>query len=175
MACNSIQLSNIARDCEANVGGIKKVLLTNWAEGMFSTDASGQSITAITTGHTWYSYEFRKGTGSLTSTLNVDEAAGTNFVQTDLLMQFSRMETSKRTAIAALSIGEVAGLVLDCNGKWWAIGFDEPATSSAASAQSGVARTDSNHYEITLTDISKSYPYEVPSNLVEALTPSNGD
>ena len=27
MACNSIQLANIARDCEANVGGIKKVWL----------------------------------------------------------------------------------------------------------------------------------------------------
>lgn len=38
MACNSIQLANIARDCEANVGGIKKVWLTNYADDMFQLD-----------------------------------------------------------------------------------------------------------------------------------------
>ena len=74
MACNSIQLANIARDCEANVGGIKKVWLTNYADDMFQLDTSGSSITGVTSGKTWYTYEFRKGTGSLTSNLNVDEA-----------------------------------------------------------------------------------------------------
>ena len=71
MACNSIQLANIARDCEANVGGIKKVWLTNYADDMFQLDSSGSSITGVTSGKTWYTYEFRKGTGSLTSNLNV--------------------------------------------------------------------------------------------------------
>ena len=169
MACNSIQLANIARDCEANVGGIKKVWLTNYADNMFQLDASGASITGVTSGKSWYTYEFRKGTGSLTSNLNVDEAAGTNFIQSDLVLQFSRMETAKRTAIAALSIGEVCGIVLDCNGKYWALGFDEPVTSSAGVGQTGVARTDSNNYQITLTDISKSYPYEVAKSVVDSL------
>lgn len=176
MACNSIQLANIARDCEANVGGIKKVWLTNYADNMFktSTDASGQtSVTAVTSGTTWYTYEFRKGTGSLTSNLNVDEAAGTNFIQSDLVMQFSRMETGKRTAIAALSIAEVCGIVLDCNGKYWALGFDEPVTPSAGVGQTGTARTDSNNYQITLSDFSKSYPYEVESGVVSGLTIGN--
>lgn len=173
MACNSIQLANIARDCEANVGGIKKVWLTNYEADMFKLDGTtgdtANQITGVTSGKTWYTYEFRKGTGSLTSNLNVDEAAGTNFIQSDLLLQFSRMETAKRTAIAALSIGEVCGIVLDCNGKYWAIGFDEPVTASAGVGQTGVARTDSNNYQITLTDISKSYPYEVLSSVVSGL------
>ena len=176
MACNSIQLANIARDCDANVGGIKKVWLHTYQDNMFSatTDASGQTrvgSVAVTTG--WTTYEFRKGTGSLTSNLNVDEAAGTNFIQSDLIMQFSRMETQKRTAIAALSIAEVCGIVLDCNGMYWALGFDEPVTSSAGVGQTGVARTDSNNYQITLSDFSKSYPYEVEAGVVTGLTISD--
>ena len=176
MACNSITLSNIARDCEANVGGIKKVWLTNYADAMFSatTDASGMTeIVSVKSGTTWYTYEFRKGTGSLTSNLNVDEAAGTNFIQSDLVMQFSRMETSKRMAIAALAVDEVCAIVLDCNGKYWALGFDEPVTSSAGVGQTGTARTDSNNYQITLSDFSKSYPYEVKASVVEGLTIGN--
>lgn len=169
MACNSIQLANIARDCEANVGGIKKVWLTNYADNMFQLDASGSSITGVTSGKTWYTYEFRKGTGSLTSNLNVDEAAGTNFIQSDLVLQFSRMETAKRTAIAALSLGEVCGIVLDCNGKYWALGFDEPMTTSSGVGQTGTARTDSNNYSITLTDFAKTYPYEVAQSVVDGL------
>ena len=153
MACNSIQLANIARDCEANVGGIKKVWLTNYADNMFQLDASGSSITGVTSG----------------KTLNVDEAAGTNFIQSDLVLQFSRMETAKRTAIAALSLGEVCGIVLDCNGKYWALGFDEPMTTSSGVGQTGTARTDSNNYSITLTDFAKTYPYEVAQSVVDGL------
>lgn len=172
MACNSIQLANIPRDCVANVGGIKKVWLTNYAEEMFTTSATtaGTIVTAVKSGTTWYEYEFRKGTGSLTSNLNVDEAAGTNFIQSDLVMQFSRMETQKRAAIAALSIAEVCGIVLDCNGFYWALGFDEPVTSSAGVGQTGTARTDSNNYQITLSDFSKSYPYEVEKSVINSLT-----
>ena len=85
-------------------------------------------------------------------------------------MQFSRMETQKRTVIAALSIAEVCGLVLDCNGFIWALGFDEPVTSSAGVGQTGTARTDSNNYQITLSDFSKSYPYEVDKSVIDTLT-----
>lgn len=172
MACNSIQLANIARDCEANVGGIKKVWLHTYSDNMFSLD-TGNTVSGVSVTTGWTTYEFRKGTGSLTSNLNVDEAAGTNFIQSDLIMQFSRMETGKRTAIAALSIAEVCGIVLDCNGKYWALGFDEPVTSSAGVGQTGTARTDSNNYQITLSDFSKSYPYEVLSSVVTGLTISD--
>ena len=105
----------------------------------------------------------------LFTNLNVDEAAGTNFIQSDLVLQFSRMETAKRTAIAALSLGEVCGIVLDCNGKYWALGFDEPMTTSSGVGQTGTARTDSNNYSITLTDFAKTYPYEVAKSVVDGL------
>lgn len=137
---------------------------------MFILNSEGTEVSAVTATSEWYTYEFRKGTGSLTSNLTVDEAAGTNFIQSDLVLQFSRMETAKRTAIAALALAEVCGIVQDCNDKFWAIGFNEPISTSASVASTGVARTDSNNYQITLTDVSKSYPYEVPKSVVTALT-----
>lgn len=174
MSCSQT-LVGIPYDCDTNVGGIKEAYLTNYADGIFAvgTNASGDTeITGVTSGATFHRFQFRKGTGSMTSTLNVDEAAGTNFVQTDVVLQFSRMETMKRTAVAALALGGLAGIVVDCNGKKWAIGVDEPVNASAGSGNSGTARTDSNNYQITLTDIFKTFPYEVTEDAFNSITVS---
>ena len=176
MACNSINLASIARDCDPNVGGIKKVWLHPWVEGIFSLDSGNTGVSGVTvdattasTGTGWYTFEFRRGTGSLTSNLNIDDANGVNFIQSDLVLQFSRMETAKRTAVAALAVAEVAGIVLDNNGIYWALGFNEPMSSSAGVGQTGTARTDGNNYQVTLSDFSQSYPYEVDATIVAAL------
>ena len=163
MACSQT-LVGIQYDCATNIGGIREVYLTNYADNIFTsgvTDSGDTVVSGVSSGATFHRYQFRKGTGSMTSTLNVDEAAGTNFVQTDTVLQFSRMETIKRTAVAALSLGGLAGIVVDCNGKKWAIGYEEPVNASAGSGNTGTARTDSNNYQITLTDIFSTYPYEV--------------
>ena len=163
MACSQT-LVVILYDCATNFGGIKEVYLTNYADNIFASgvnDSGDTVVSGVSSGATFHRYQFRKGTGSMTSTLNVDEAAGTNFVQTDVVLQFSRMETAKRTAIAALSLGGLAGIVVDCNRKKWAIGYEEPVNASAGSGNTGTARTDSNNYQITLTDIFSTWLYEV--------------
>ena len=109
-------LKAIAYDCTPSKGGIVDVYISNYAENMFATgdDGSGNTVvTAITTGATWYRYQFRRNTGSFTSTLNVDDANGVNYVSTEITLQFTRMEAQKRSAIAALALGGVAVLVKD--------------------------------------------------------------
>lgn len=167
MNCNSITLSNIAKDCNASLGGIRKVYLTLWTPGIFQV--SGDTIvTGVTSAATWYECNFRKNTGSYESTQTVSDA-GNNYFTNTLTMVFSRMETVKRTAVQALSVGEVAGIVEDCNGKFWAFGQDEAGSTTGNSGATGTAKTDNNAYTVVLAAESAELPYEVQSTVVDGL------
>lgn len=170
MACNSVTLANIARDCEPNLGGIKTVYLAIWENGIF-TVTDGE-VTGVKSGTTWYQYNFRKNTGNYESTQTVSDA-GNNYYTNTLTMVFSRMETLKRTAVQALGIGEVAGIVEDCNGKFWTLGTDEPASSTGNSAATGTAKTDNNAYTVVIAADSKELPFEVQKTVVDGLTLGN--
>lgn len=172
MACSQT-LVGIQQDCHTSQGGIVKAWLTNYADGIFSigVNASGDTaVSAVSSGATFYEYNFRKGTGSMTSTLNIDDANGINYVSTEVVLQFNRQETAKRTGVAALALGGLAGIVLDGNGKYWAIGISEPVNATAGTAQTGTAKTDGNFYQITLTDDYESFPVEVPADVFATIT-----
>lgn len=161
MACNQT-LSGLANDCATSMGGIVRAYIINWDDVTGVTDSEGV-INAITleAEAKFKEYYFKRNTGSFTSTLNVDAANGVNYVSTDIVLQFTRMETAKRIEIAALAVNEVALIVLDANGKYWYFGKDNPVTATAGSGQTGTAVGDGNFYQITLQDTSSSFPLEV--------------
>ena len=163
-------LSGLAKDCAANMGGIVEVMIANFADvtGVTFTDGVVSAVTMAADAK-FKKYSFAKNTGSLTSTYNIDAASGVKYVTSDLLLQFNRMETSKRVEITALSLGDLAVIVKDANGKYWYLGKDEPVTASASDGQTGTARADANRYTITLQDESLEMPYEVDSSIVDAL------
>ena len=163
-------LSGLAKDCSPNMGGIVEVLIANFDDVTAVTITDG-IISAITmaTSAKFKRYSFSKNTGSLTSTYTLDNASGVKFVTTDLLLQFNRMETSKRVEISALAIADLAVICKDANGKYWYLGKDEPVNASAGDGQTGTARADANRYTITLQDNSAEMPYEVDADIVDAL------
>lgn len=157
MAC-SITLNGLAYDCSASVGGIKEVYLhAGFDANMFTV--SGDVVTAITASTGWKKYEFRRGSGSMTSTFTIDEANGVNYCQTDLALSFAKQDTAKRIEVAALAVGQVQGIVVDCNNVKHVLGYNEGVVASAAGAETGAARGDGNKYSITLSDFSQSLPY----------------
>lgn len=181
MACTQI-LKGIALDCEASVGGIKEVYIARYEDVTSKPTVSstievdgesvtldGDMITAINGAGKFHKYSFRKQTGSMTSTLNVDETAGINYVSTELSLVFTKMETRKRVEIAAMALGQLVVIVKDGNNKFWYMGYDDYVSSSAGSGNTGTAKGDSNNYSITLKDESDSYPYEVHPSIIEAL------
>lgn len=171
MACTQL-LNGIAASCETNVGGIREVFIANYDDvTAIELDATSNMIDTITmdTGKKFKQYFFKKNTSSLTSTLNVDPANGVNFVQSDLVLQFAKQETTKRMEIAKLSLGELRVIVKDANGKYWFLGYEEFVSATAGTAETGVNRTDGNRYNITLTDYSSSYPYEVDSTVIAGI------
>ena len=169
MSCTQT-LAGLAKDCSPSMGGIVEVLIANYDDVTGVTLTTGV-ISAITMASSakFKKYNFAKNTGSLTSTYTIDAASGVKFVTSELLLQFNRMETTKRVELAALAVGDLAVICKDANGKYWYLGYDEPVNASAADGQTGTARADANRYTITLQDNSLGMPYEVDSEIIENL------
>lgn len=173
MACSLQTLAGLAGSCEGSKGGIVRAYIANFNDisawtfvNTTGTTPVRESVSAITmnSGKTFYEYNFKKNVGSMTSTLNVDDAAGVNFVQTDVVLQFSRMDTTKRLEMSALSLNDLVAVVVDANSKYWCLGIDEPVSASAGNGQTGQNRTDGNYYQITLQGNDDTYPMELLPN-----------
>lgn len=170
MSYCSQTLKGINLDCTNNMGGIKTVYIANFGEvESFAMDETNGTITGLTmsSGTTFKAYQFRKGTSSMTSTLTADETNGLNYVTTELSLVFTRMETAKRLEMAALSVAQLAVIVLDSNGVYWYITPDEYASASAGTGETGTAKGDRNAYTLTLTTENTSYPIEIAKSAVE--------
>ena len=169
MSCNQT-LSGLVKDCSPSMGGILEVLLVN-REDVTSVQAETGKISGITmeASAKFKRYTFARNTGSMTSTYTIDQASGVKYVTTDLVLQFNRMETTKRVEITALSVNDLVAIVKDANGVYWYLGYDEPVNASAGDGQTGTARGDANTYSITLQDISKEMPMEVDASIIEGI------
>ena len=172
MACKSFALSGIAIPCKDNMGGIKEVYIAKTAdvaEKTLNTEQSQIATISMESAAKFKTYKFRKGTANMTSTAASDEAIGNFSVTTELALQFSKMETSKRLEIMAMCLEDVEVIVLDFNGRYWYLGYDFPVTATSATAQTGTAATDLNGYNVTLSDTSAEFPFEVPAEIVKDL------
>ena len=176
MECNSITLVGIPRDCNPNMGGIQKVWMILksdiTAEPELGTDQDIDKIITLTVAEgegKVNAFEFRKGAASMTSNLQKDDTNGSYFWLTDLVMNFQRMETSKRAAVMALTLAESCAIVLDANGVYWFLGKDEYLAATAGTAETGTAKTDANKYSVTLQDSSLKLPYEIKKDVAEAI------
>lgn len=169
MACNQT-LNGLVRDCAPSMGGIVEALAIN-KEYISEVTAAEGKVTAITLaeGEKMKAYYFARNTGSMTSTYTLQPDTGVRYVTTDLVLQFNRMETSKRVEITALAQNELALIVKDANGKYWLLGKDEPVMATAGEGVSGTARSDRNGYSITLQDTSLEMPYEVDESIIAGL------
>lgn len=165
MACSAI-LKGLCADCLPSIGGIKKLYIANFVDNAYTV--SNGEVTAISENVEWYEYFIRKNTGSFTSTLNVDAANGTNYVSTEISVVFNKMETVKRIEMAALALADMLVVVEDENGIKWAFGADRPVTCTAGGGETGTAKSDANHYTLTLTDESDSYPFAIADNVTIA-------
>ena len=171
MACSLNTLAGIAGSCESSMGGIIEVYINHFDQ-IEEVTVESDKITTITlkaSGEKFHKYNFKRNTGSLTSTYTIDPANGVSFVTSDLSLVFAKQDTAKRIEISALALDDLAVIVKDANGKYWYLGYNEPVQASAATAQTGVARTDGNSYTITLQDTSLTLPYEVDAAAIASL------
>lgn len=175
--CKSQTLNGIAVPCEGSQGGIVEAYGRIYADDIYTeaTETQGEEtinlgvISAVAgTKADWKVYHFRKNSSSMTSTLNIEPANGVNFVETIVNLVFSRMDTEKRVEMAALALADMALIVKDANGNYYALGKDEPVTASEGTGETGTARTDGNRYSISLVDNQSSWPMQLTPDAVKA-------
>lgn len=170
--CNQT-LGGITLDCTNSLGGIRRVFIANYGDvtnvEVGDGDVIGVENITMSGDAKFKSYQFRKQTGSMTSTLTVDETAGINYVSTELSLVFTKMETPKRIEMAAIAIGQLAVIVEDSNGKYWYLGYDDYVSASAGGANTGTAKGDQNAYTLTLKDESTTYPFEITEEAVKKI------
>lgn len=171
MSCSLNTLAGIAGSCESNQGGIIEVYINHFDQ-IDEVTVTSDKISAITlkaSGEKFHKYNFKRNTGSLTSTYTIDPVNGVSFVTSDLSLVFAKQDTAKRIEISALALDDLVVIVKDANGKFWYLGYNEPVQASAATAQTGTNRTDGNNYNITLQDTSLTLPYEVDAAAIASL------
>lgn len=170
MGC-SVTLTGLPKDCEASMGGIAELWAVDHSAVSAVTVSAEGIITDITLAESakFLRYYFRKGAGSMSPNGTIDPANGVNFVTTDVVVQFTKMDTAKRIAMSTLTVAELALIVKDNNGKYWYLGYDNAVTASASSGATGQAFTDANMYSITLQDTSLLLPYEVSAEVITEL------
>lgn len=168
MACNTVTLAGIDGKCSTAVGGIKRILIAqkdDVANIVLNKEEGVIDDISLVSGKQWYEWTFRKNTGSLSTSITSDPAIGTSSVTTELNLQFTKMEKTKRleiqSAINASSVVIVELQDKDETGKNIAVflGYDNEVNVTAANMQSGTAQGDLNGFTLTLQDISNELPY----------------
>ena len=174
MACNAYTLSALLMDCARSKGGIKNVYLANY-EDVVSVKAgeadSGDTITDITMkeGVKFKRFYFRPNTSSHSDTLTRDDANGVNYVTSTVSLVFTRQDTTKRIAMTALCVNDLAVIVEDANGYVTYLTKDAPAIATEASGDSGVAAGDGNKFSIVLSADNETWPYEVTAKALASV------
>lgn len=168
MACSVTLSCYGVGDCFSSKGGIKTVWAGVYQDDAFTYTTEGE-VSGFASGVVWYKQELRRGTGSMTSTYNYDEANGASFVQTDAVFQYGKMDKNNRIQMNALSKGDLILVVLDQNGEYYALGTQEPVKATAGTGQTGTARTDGNYFEITLSDFRDDYPPHLNESAIALL------
>ena len=163
-------LAGIARDCAANVGGVKNVYIAN-KDDVDTITITNDAVSAITMVNSakFKKYYQKRGRASVTSSPQFNDAGEYAGESTVLTLNFPRQDSTKRLEIAALSVAELVIVYEDNNGNLWLLGYDNGVTRTGGDAATGTAATDTNQYAIELTDISNQLPYSVPSSVIEPL------
>lgn len=172
MNCTSYTLTGLNAGCKDSVGGVAKIWLADKSAVQWTIDSSAHTIKPDATS-SFKVYNLRRGAASMTSTLTVNDNAGSYFT-TEVAIQFLKMETTKRLEVMAMLMGQTTGVVKDNNGKYWAVGINNPLEGTAGTGETGTAASDANQYSVTISVDDAELPYEIADSstltALEAIT-----
>lgn len=188
MACTLYTLTGLDGKCETSVGGIKEILIavkddikevtyeTETQDGAIKPGQGKVTKVEMNTGKHFVRWTFRRNTGSFTSNIESDVAIGNQSVTTDVALQFSRAEATKRAEIQAAVNVDAVIFIHDMYDKWLLVGEENGVQVTNGTMQSGTANTDLSGFSLTLNAISQYYPRYVadtfdPTTLI-ASTPA---
>lgn len=161
-SCTAYALKGMGQECAGSAAGLKRLMIGLAREWRVNA-ATGHSATlsATTTGATFYEYYIADESTSLTSTLNINNQNGIKYYSNVVNATFVRMRPEKHIELQALANEKLVILVQDNNGQYWV--FDNASTTSET-AQSGQSFDDLSGYQIEITGRNPLLPYAVSEN-----------
>jgi len=175
----------IAIKCDdlQQIGGIKHILLRDWAVGDIvsydnADDHAIDSLTDVgTAAATWYLYEFKSQEASMT--INATKENGSTAFECGLSLTFPKMETKKFAELQNMLTDCMMGIAVDNNGTAFVLGASQKYANESVASRSqtylnvasmegstGSAFTDDN--AITLNLMAKQY--ELPREYTGTIT-----
>lgn len=169
MACSPISLTGIGLDC-GSIAGLKEIYIADVQDVTTITLSGDTQVSGITmaTGHTFATYNFKRGNANVVSTGNRNDQNGTYFVENVLTATFNKQETTKRTDLSAISKGNTHVIVKDWNDLYWLLTYETYAYGNVT-ANTGAALGDANNYVLTLTSQTAELPLEVPAAVITTI------
>jgi hypothetical protein len=165
--------SGFTLDCKDGIGGIKKIILTQWYSNIgFVFDGATEvvdEITGIGTSADLFTYELPTQTGSFEETINFNRDAGTIFYTQTVNVMLNKLSAEKRLELQSVATTRVIVFVNDTNNNWWAVGYEYGADLSTATAGTGTVLGDMNGFTLAFTHEAAKRAYKLsaaPADLI---------
>ena len=186
MACTPKYLQSINTSCGSNLPSIKSLWIGQFDSATFTytylqngsqnvTDDDGNPIKESVSGATlkegskpWVIFNFKRNTGELTSEMTVNDN-GSHYYTNGVNIVFARIDNGKRLSLEAVSSGECTMIVLDSNNQYWLIGAENSVAMTTLSATTGVAVSDSNAYNVTISAEEPTMPILIESDQAQTI------
>lgn len=163
MACQSIQLSDIARSCLGQTsGGIKRCWVVNHDSVSFGDDdvvlASGTTLPQkivdinLTSGTTFNKWELNEQTASYASNSTIDTTTNSVQYQNTLSLTFFGLNEDTRLQMLAATFNPMSVVFEDSLGQLWYMGYFSYCRATNNSSEIGASLTDRNAYTLEITE-----------------------
>lgn len=171
MACDLLT-GGIAKGCGVNLGGLKRILITNKENIETDPTVTAGLISSIdlASGELFYEFEFPKNTSFFTEEMTSNLQTGAEFHTQVITLTIPKREATKRETIALLaSQRDLIIIVEDMNSTYWYFGYDNGMNLTANTGGSGTAKADLNGYVLTFTGEEPEQAPTVDSTIIAGL------
>lgn len=170
MAC-SVLTTGIYKNCDNNLGSIKKLWIADKSDGWGITiSASNDQITYIaapSSSEKFFLVEFNKNTSQYTEEVPISLENGSTYYKQQITLVLSRRDNTKRDFIKKLTAGQrnFWVMVQDQNDIFWMFGYSFGMNVTTLTGGSGLKKEDLNGYNITMIGEEPNQAYTVKTTL----------
>lgn len=155
--------TGIELDCKNGIGGVQKIILTDWnnvngaGDVTIDTDEIVTALTA-TTGDLFV-YDLPPQTASFEETITSSTDNGTVFYTQTLNIMLHKLSSEKRLELQNAAMMRLGVFVLDAMNNWLFFGLERGANFTTSTGATGAKLGDMNGYTIAIVAESNKRAY----------------
>jgi len=153
MAC-SLTLTGRDLPCRDALGGIERVYIAEWQEGLWASPNSTTGIISATSASltvTLQPFATTKNASSLTQSGTGSVENGTMFYTQTLTLVLPKLTSNDIVNLQELGYGRLAVVVMDVNGDFWIMGHTRGCELAGGTVTTGTATGDLSGMTLEIT------------------------